>query len=174
VADAPDYRLQNRRHLEQRRVGSDLQARQGGPANLADILERVLDKGIVIAGDIQINLLDIELLTIKIRLLICSVDRAKEMGINWWEADSTLTRGASELEEENRQLRERLERLEHAMGLPADESSSSSPELPAADSGEETGEQGTTVPSAERPDSAERPEEPAGGRVREGTPSARG
>ena len=56
------------------------------PANLADILERVLDKGIVIAGDIQINLLEIELLTIKLRLLIASVDRAREMGINWWES----------------------------------------------------------------------------------------
>ena len=53
------------------------------PSNLADILERVLDKGIVIAGDIQLNLLDIELITIKIRLLIASVDRAREMGINW-------------------------------------------------------------------------------------------
>src|ERR1700709_958100 len=60
------------------------------PANLADILERVLDKGIVIAGDIQINLLDIELLTIKLRLLIASVDRAREMGINWWESDPPL------------------------------------------------------------------------------------
>src|SRR5438477_11443961 len=62
------------------------------PSNLADILERVLDKGIVIAGDIQINLLDIELLTIKLRLLIASVDRAREMGINWWEGDPSLQR----------------------------------------------------------------------------------
>jgi len=158
VADPSDYREQNRRHLEQRRVGSDLQPRQGGPANLADILERVLDKGIVIAGDIQINLLDIELLTIKIRLLVASVDRAKEMGINWWETDPTLTRGASELEEENRQLRERLERLEQAMGLPAEDGSSSS-ELSAGDK---------STPEAERP------EEPSGEPVHEGTPSARG
>ena len=79
---------------------------------LADILERVLDKGIVIAGDIQINLLDIELLTIKLRLLIASVDRAKEMGIDWWEADTALSGGARELENENRELRRRLERLE--------------------------------------------------------------
>jgi hypothetical protein len=83
-----------------------------GPANLADILERVLDKGIVIAGDIQINLLDIELLTIKLRLLVASVDRAREMGINWWEGDPALSGGAKELEAENRDLRERLERLE--------------------------------------------------------------
>ena len=86
------------------------------PANLADILERVLDKGIVIAGDIQINLLDIELLTIKLRLLISSVDRAREMGINWWESDPSLSTGAQNLENENRELRERLERLERAIG----------------------------------------------------------
>jgi hypothetical protein len=119
VAGTPDYRLQNRRHLERNVSRADLEPRAGGPANLADILERVLDKGIVIAGDIQINLLDIELLTIKVRLLVASVDRAKEMGINWWETDPTLSRGASELEEENRLLRERLERLEQAMGLAA-------------------------------------------------------
>jgi hypothetical protein len=94
---------------------SDLQPRQSGPANLADILERVLDKGIVIAGDIQINLLDIELLTIKLRLLVASVDRAREMGINWWESDPALSGGAKELEEENRELRERLERLERLL-----------------------------------------------------------
>jgi hypothetical protein len=109
--------------LERSGTRADLEPRSGGPANLADILERVLDKGIVIAGDIQINLLDIELLTIKVRLLVASVDRAKEMGINWWETDPTLSRGASELEEENRLLRERLERLEHAMGLPAGDES---------------------------------------------------
>jgi hypothetical protein len=96
-------------------VRSDLAPQSPGPANLADILERVLDKGIVIAGDIQINLLDIELLTIKIRLLIASVDRAKEMGINWWESDPTLTRGAEELVRENEQLRSRLDRLERAL-----------------------------------------------------------
>ncbi|MDQ6607933.1 MAG: gas vesicle protein [Actinomycetota bacterium] len=92
-----------------------MQPSGGGPANLADILERVLDKGIVIAGDIQINLLDIELLTIKLRLLVASVDRAREMGINWWESDPSLSRNAKELEEENRDLRARLERLERAI-----------------------------------------------------------
>jgi hypothetical protein len=89
------------------------------PSNLADILERVLDKGIVIAGDIQINLLDIELLTIKLRLLVASVDRAREMGINWWESDASLSSDAEALEQENRSLRERLERLEQAAGLPS-------------------------------------------------------
>jgi hypothetical protein len=92
-----------------------------GPSSLADILERVLDKGIVIAGDIQINLLDIELLTIKLRLLIASVDRAREMGINWWESDPSLSSETKQLEEENQSLRERLERLEEKVGLPAGE-----------------------------------------------------
>ena len=102
------------------------------PANLADILERVLDKGIIIAGDIRVNLLDIELLTIKIRLLIVSVDKAqemgidwcrtpsahgyavfaREMGIDWWRNDPMLTTSEQGLAEENRLLRERLEELE--------------------------------------------------------------
>jgi hypothetical protein len=100
--------------------------------NLADILERVLDKGIVIAGDIQINLLDIELLTIKLRLLIASVDRAREMGINWWESDSSLQKidsgseNGRSLEQENRELRERLERLERQVGLGAGEGAGAS------------------------------------------------
>ena len=107
----------------------DVRHRTGGPApaQLADVLERVLDKGIVIAGDIQINLLDIELLTIKLRLLIASVDRAKEMGINWWESDSALQSIGNEsngdgrrLEAENRELRERLERLERQLGVGAE------------------------------------------------------
>src|SRR5438067_2090308 len=89
------------------------------PSNLADILERVLDKGIVIAGDIQINLLDIELLTIKLRLLVASVERAQEMGINWWESDPALSSKAQELEQENTDLRARLDRLEQLAGLPA-------------------------------------------------------
>jgi hypothetical protein len=93
-----------------------LPGRPSSQESLADILERVLDKGIVIAGDIQINLLDIELLTIKLRLLIASVDRAKEMGIDWWESDPGLSGGARELEDENRELRERLERLEERVG----------------------------------------------------------
>jgi hypothetical protein len=86
--------------------------RSGQPAQLADVLERVLDKGIVIAGDIQINLLDIELLTIKIRLLVASVDKAREMGIDWWEHDPTLSSGQRDLAEENRLLRERIGALE--------------------------------------------------------------
>ena len=87
-----------------------------GSANLADILERVLDKGIVIAGDIQINLCDVELLTIKLRLLVASVDKAREMGIDWWESDPSLSSSArGQLEDENRDLRERIARLERSV-----------------------------------------------------------
>jgi hypothetical protein len=106
-------------------------------SNLGDILERVLDKGLVIAGDIQVNLLDIELLTIKLRLVIASLDTAREVGINWWENDPWLnaaagrqavegknTRrgelgegdgdgdGVAELREELKRLRGRIKELE--------------------------------------------------------------
>ena len=106
----------------QARSANPLPGRPSSDTNLADILERVLDKGIVIAGDIQINLLDIELLTIKLRLLIASVDRAREMGINWWETDSSLQSlgqtgngDSRRLEQENRELRERLEKIERQL-----------------------------------------------------------
>jgi len=93
-----------------------------GTTNLADVLERVLDKGMVIAGDITISLLDIELLTIKLRLLIASVDRAREMGIDWWERDSSLS-GPPRLGGQSREslpepsFEERIRRLEQASGL---------------------------------------------------------
>ena len=99
--EQPEYGLYNRRQ-DPRRM--EVQ-RPGGPANLADILERVLDKGIVIAGDIQINLLDIELLTIKLRLLVASVERAQEMGINWWESDPTLSGNAKPVSYTHRRCR---------------------------------------------------------------------
>jgi hypothetical protein len=86
-------------------------------STLADILERVLDKGIVIAGDITISLVGVELLNIKLRLLVASVDKAMEMGINWWESDPYLSTRAHQLDEENRLLRERLERLEARLGV---------------------------------------------------------
>jgi hypothetical protein len=114
-------------YLQNRGSGA-LPGRPSADTNLADILERVLDKGIVVAGDIQINLLDIELLTIKLRLLIASVDRAKEMGINWWETDPSLHRGengdddrTAKLQSENRELRERLDRLERRLGAGREE-----------------------------------------------------
>ncbi|MEU8994939.1 gas vesicle protein [Streptomyces caniferus] len=117
-------------------AGPSPYGRQGSSANLADILERVLDKGVVIAGDIQINLLDIELLTIKLRLLVASVDKAKEMGIDWWEHDPSLSSrartpqqvpaghqaavGNDQLAEENQQLRAELAELRAAIGSSQD------------------------------------------------------
>jgi hypothetical protein len=86
------------------------------PANLADILERVLDKGIIIAGDIRVNLLEIELLTVKIRLLVVSVDKAEQMGIDWWRHDPMLTVQERGLAEENEELRRRVEELESGGG----------------------------------------------------------
>lgn len=95
--------------MERGRITTSIQT-----TNLADILERVLDKGIVIAGDIRIKLADVELLDIKIRLLISSVEKAKEIGISWWEHDSYLSPKARrfELEEENAKLAKRVESLE--------------------------------------------------------------
>ena len=93
------------------------------PANLGDILERVLDKGLVIAGDIQVNLLDIELLTIKLRLVVASLDTAREVGINWWENDPWLSadagRRADERElgtESERELQAEIRRLRGRIG----------------------------------------------------------
>jgi len=93
-------------------------------SSLADILERVLDKGIVIAGDVSISIADTELLHIRIRLLISSVDKAREMGINWWENDSFLSSHAAKLEKEadilresNVQLKQRLDSMENELKL---------------------------------------------------------
>jgi hypothetical protein len=88
-----------------------------GGSNLADVLERVLDKGVVIAGDIQINLLDIELLTIKLRLIVAGVDTAKRMGIDWWETDPWLA--GREAEDDRRALDERVRRLEGQLESPS-------------------------------------------------------
>lgn len=84
----------------------------GGSTSLADLLERVLDKGIVIAGDITLCLGEIELLRIKIRLLIASVDKAREMGIDWWQHDAALSSGAHKAVEGRDELTQRLDRLE--------------------------------------------------------------
>jgi hypothetical protein len=130
-------------------------ARPGGAArgdSLADLLERVLDKGVVIAGDVAVNLLDIELLTLKVRLLIASADTARAMGIDWWESDPFLSsrarkelessgqrqidggsssaadRGAEErlaaLEADNAELRRRLDRVLAALESPSREPAS--------------------------------------------------
>ena len=84
-----------------------------GAATLPEVLERILDKGIVIAGDITILIGSVELITIRIRLLVASVDTAVKMGIDWWKTDPLLSSRARQLEQENHLLKERLERLEH-------------------------------------------------------------
>ena len=105
-----------------------MNAEIGHSTSLGDILERVLDKGLVIAGDIQVNLLDIELLTIKLRLVIASLDTARSVGINWWESDPWLSAEAAgrpdggdgdsdgdrnrKLRAEVRRLRDRVSELE--------------------------------------------------------------
>lgn len=83
--------------------------------NLADILERVLDKGIVVAGDISVSLVGVELLSIKVRLLVASVDKAMQIGINWWEADPALSTRAQAMLAENHALEARIARLEAAL-----------------------------------------------------------
>jgi len=84
-------------------------------SSLADILERVLDKGIVIAGDITVSVGSVELLSIRIRLLVASVDKAKEIGINWWESDPYLSSRTQELLASNQQLLERVNLLEREL-----------------------------------------------------------
>jgi len=123
-------------------IGSGALGRQ--PDSLADVLERVLDKGIVIAGDIVVNVLDIELLTLKLRLFISSAETAREMGLDWWSHDpffSGRTPEALEREQDDevRALRERLAQLEDVVrragldgGDPASEQTSGhAPELTA-------------------------------------------
>jgi hypothetical protein len=91
---------------------------------LVDVLDRVLDKGLVIAGDIKVSLAEVELLTIRIRLLVCSLDKAQEIGLDWWRYDRDLSPGAAraalseheELRAEIRQLAERVEALTVAQG----------------------------------------------------------
>ena len=87
---------------------SDLPSARG--TNLVDVLDRVLDKGLVIAGDIKVSLAEVELLTIRIRLIVCSLDKAQEVGLDWWKYDRYLSPGQSKKVEEG--LREQVRELE--------------------------------------------------------------
>ena len=82
------------------------------PPGLVDVLDRILDKGLVIAGDIKVSLANVELLTLQIRLLVCSIDKAEQIGLNWWRYDTNLTTRAERAEAENLELRVRLSELE--------------------------------------------------------------
>src|SRR5437868_15085878 len=70
---------------------TDLQLSNGRASGLVDVLDRVLDKGLVVAGDVKISLAEVELLTIRIRLIVCSIDKAQEIGLDWWKHDAHLT-----------------------------------------------------------------------------------
>jgi hypothetical protein len=89
-----------------------IQVGHGRGTGLVDILDRVLDKGLVIAGDIKISIAEVELLTIRIRLMVCSIDKAEQIGLDWWRHDRHLSMGHDELVVENEQLKERIRRLE--------------------------------------------------------------
>ena len=85
------------------------------PPGLVDVLDRILDKGLVIAGDIKVSLANVELLTLQIRLLVCSIDKAEQIGLNWWRYDTNLTTRAAVAEAENAELRERVAALEREL-----------------------------------------------------------
>jgi hypothetical protein len=90
----------------------------GGPSRgtgLVDVLDRVLDKGLVVAGDIKVSLAEVELLTIRIRLLICSIDKAEQIGLDWWKYDRHLSPGREAVMQENFELREQLRQLERRL-----------------------------------------------------------
>jgi hypothetical protein len=142
MANERDVQLPSGREAGRAVIGPRAMASPAQPTNLADLLERVLDKGIVIAGDITVSLGQIELLTIKIRLLIASVERAQEMGINWWTADPALTTGARSSDADRARLVERIERLEARL---------SARSLPTQNG---TGTSGTTPKRARRAKSA--------------------
>jgi hypothetical protein len=86
-----------------------------GNAGLVDVLDRVLDKGLVVAGDIKVSLAEVELLTIRIRLMICSIDKAEEIGLDWWKYDKHLSPGREQVMQENLELREQLRLLERRL-----------------------------------------------------------
>jgi hypothetical protein len=94
---------------------NELTGSQRGTAGLVDILDRVLDKGLVVAGDIKVSLAEVELLTIRIRLMICSIDKAQEIGLDWWKYDKHLSPGREQVIQENIELREQLRVLERRL-----------------------------------------------------------
>src|SRR5438128_5179159 len=85
------------------------------PPGLVDVLDRILDKGLVIAGDIKISLANVELLTLQIRLLVCSIDKAEQIGLNWWKYDRNLSSTGQTVIAENNELRAKILELEREM-----------------------------------------------------------
>jgi hypothetical protein len=93
-------------------MSSALESPYRRSTGLVDLLDRVLDKGLVVAGDIRVSLAEVELLTIRIRLLVCSIDKAEQIGLDWWRQDPNLSVGARRLTQENEDLREQIRLLE--------------------------------------------------------------
>jgi len=91
---------------------TDITGPSRGHTGLVDVLDRVLDKGLVVAGDIKVSLAEVELLTIRIRLMICSIDKAEEIGLDWWKYDRHLSPGREQMVQENQDLRDQLQALE--------------------------------------------------------------
>ncbi len=87
----------------------------GRSTGLVDVLDRVLDKGLVVAGDIKVSLAEVELLTIRIRLLICSIDKAEQIGLDWWKFDHHFSPGKQKLSAENEELRKQVRALERQL-----------------------------------------------------------
>ena len=87
----------------------------GRSTGLVEVLDRILDKGLVIAGDIKVSLAEVELLTIRIRLLICSIDKAEQIGLDWWKYDHHLSPGKQALSAENDELRKQVRALERQL-----------------------------------------------------------
>jgi hypothetical protein len=99
--------------------------RQRGSTGLVEVLDRVLDKGLLIAGDIRVSLAEVELLTIRIRLIICSIDKAQEIGMDWWRQDPHFAGSRDRLSTENDDLKNQIRALERrlaaATGRPSSE-----------------------------------------------------
>ena len=94
---------------------NDLQPMNGRASGLVDVLDRVLDKGLVVAGDIKISLAEVELLTIRIRLIVCSIDKAEQIGLDWWRYDAHLAPGRDRLAVENATLKKQIRGLERRL-----------------------------------------------------------
>src|SRR3954452_12107744 len=92
-----------------------LQVGHARASGLVDVLDRVLDKGLVVAGDIKISIAEVELLTIRIRLMVCSIDKAEQIGLDWWKHYRHLSLGSENLAAENDELRKRVKRLEQQL-----------------------------------------------------------
>jgi Gas vesicle protein len=96
-------------------MGTELQLGRHQASGLVDVLDRVLDKGLVIAGDIKVSIAEVELLTVRIRLIVCSIDKAQQIGLDWWKYDHHLAPGRNRDQAENEALRQQVRMLERKL-----------------------------------------------------------